>query len=417
MRDSKFMAEEQEYNWYELQEEVEEGRFDADKVEELQWKKNEKGEKVPNADLLSQNFKIFESILFIKIKNKFRRVVVWYSKERRTILRIISFPYDHGRPYYIPFFITNDCPGFLQPGLGRILQPQNIVANAIQNFTLDNGFYRNTAMIRVDPNSRAASQLMQKSYKIGDTIVANQGEIEKFDMNTGGMNDMFTLQVVNERMADDATGVSSATLSGRSDPIDPDAPAKKTMALRDETNINVKSYIMNLLPSFQELCYQLLQLTGQFKDKTEFKRKREAVVGAKPITITAEQCRTRTNLTPNAYSFEFDKVNEKRLNLSLAQLFTTNPIFAPVLQQSPKSVQALGKKLIKSWSNEWSMAVNEIWPTPEMVLQQQVEIQKEAMRQVIAETQGGQMQMQRQPMQRPMPPQQGAPNPTAPGGF
>ena len=396
LRDSKFMAERQRYNWYELQTEVEEGRFDKDKVEELQWITQD-GKQLPDENLLTREFDVYEIPSFLPVKGKLRRTVSWYSKDRKVILRSINYPYDHNRPYYIPFFISNERTGWLQPGLGRILQPQNIVANAIQNFTLDNAFYRHTPLIRVSPSSPVANQLIAKTWHIGDPLVAEQGEIDKFDLNTGSLGDLFTLNALNERVADDATGAGSSYMSGHADPIDPDAPAKKTMALINETNSNIKSYIMNLLPSFQELAYQILQLFAQYKDEETFAQKRKDVTGKPAMKkITADQLRFRTNLTPNAYSFEFDKVNEKRLNLSLIQVLTGNPFSAQMLQKNPEGAYNLFRNLIKSWSNDMNARVDSIWPTPEKMRQDLVEIQKEAIKQLQAE------QAQAQQMQQAM---------------
>ena len=196
---------------------------------------------------LTKDYEIFETNLFYDVdkNDKPRRIVVWYAKERKKILGAIEFPFDHQRPYYIPFFITEERPGWHQPGFGRILQPQNIIANSSVDLLLDNAFYSHIPLIRANPGSSIASQLLSKSWRIGDPLIAEKGEVEKFDLKTGNLNDLMTLTKFNEHLGDDTTGVGSPGLSGKADPVDPDAPARKTMALIRETNISIKDYITN----------------------------------------------------------------------------------------------------------------------------------------------------------------------------
>ena len=387
LKKSRFYAERQKYNWHEFLEEVEEERFDKDKVEELKWVMNK--DKVElDTHYIDREYTVFETNLFYDLSHtdKPRRIVVWYNKDRKKILSAIEFPYEHGKPYYIPFFITDEMSGWHQPGFGRILQPRNIVANATINLTLDSAFYQNTPILRANPNSSVASQLLAKTWKIGDPLIAEKGEVEKFDLRSGNLSDMVMLGNVNEHLADEASGVGSPYLSGKADPTDPDAPAKKTMALINETNINIKDYILCLLPSFQEMAYQLLQLFAQYKDTVEFGKKKRNVLGkSKIFKITAEQLRLRTNVTPGALSFNFDKLNEKRENLALVQFLTTNQTAQKFLSQMPQAEWAMFDILIKSWSNFWSLKSSEVWPTEKQVKDFMVNVQKEAMEKIYQE--------------------------------
>lgn len=381
LRKTKFFAELQKYTWPELQEEIEEGRFDQEATEALKWFITKDSEVIINPTYLEEEYTIFECNLFYDLKKngKPKRIAVWYSKDKRKILNAIHFPYEHGRPYYIPFFITEEREGWHQPGLARILSPANIIANSTTNFLLDNAFYRNTPLIRATPNTPIAQQLLAKTWKIGDPLVAEKGEVEPFSLESGSLNDLVTLIKLNEQGANDTSGAPSGYLSGQADPIDPDAPAAKTMALLRETNINIKDFILCLLPSFQEMAYQVLQLFAQFRGTAQYQLKRQKVVG-KPIfeKITPDQLRLRTNVTPNAFSFSFDRINERRENLALVQMLTTNPLSRDFLTNAPQARWNLFHILIKSWSDRWNAKVDEIWPTEQQVKDFLTEIQKQA---------------------------------------
>ena len=408
LRKSKFHAELQTYNWYELQEEVEEERFDKEKVENLRWITDEDGKPAISLTYLEQPYDVFECNLFYDLKKngKPKRIVIWYARERRTILNTIHFPYQHARPYYIPFFIIEEMPGWHQPGLGRVLQPSNIIANSTTNFLLDNAFYRNTPLIRATPNSPIAQQLLAKTWKIGDPLVAERGEVEPFSLQTGNLTELITLLKMNDYAADDASGAPSGYLSGRADPTDPDAPAQKTMMLLKESNLNIKDFILCLVPSFQEMAYQILQLFAQFKGTAKYKLK-YAVGEEKAFEITPEQLRLRTNVTPMATTFAFDKLNEKRENLALTTSLTTNPMAQKFLANAPQAQWRLFHILIKSWSDKWNQKVDEVFPSLEKVEEYLVEIQKKAFNefyeQKIKEFQqkGGRLPMTREEMRPP----------------
>ena len=340
LRKSKFHAERQHYNWYELKEEIEEGRFDENSVISLIVEIDNENKVAFNPNYLTKDYMIFECNLYYDIKGngKPKRIVVWYSRDKKVILSAIHFPYDHGRPYYIPFWITEERQGWHQPGLCRILQPQNIIANAGTNLLLDNSFYQHTPLLRTSPNTTVAAQMLSKTWRIGDPLVAEKGEVEAFSLRTGSLGELMALLNQNEHMADETSGVGSPYLSGQSDPTDPDAPAKKTTALLRETNINIKDHILCLAPSFQELAYQILQLFAQFRGTAQYKLKKNSVIGNEKLfkNISAEQLRLRTNITPNAYSFSFDKINQKRENLALVQFLSTNPVAQEFLRNMPR---------------------------------------------------------------------------------
>lgn len=412
LRKARFFAELQNYTWHELQEEVEEGRFDKDKVELLQWSVSADGQVSLRPNYEDENYDIYECNLFYDIKGngKPKRIVVWYSRERKVILSAIHFPYEHGRPYYIPFFIVEEEPGWHQPGLARILMPANIIANSITNFLLDNAFYRNTPLLRVSPNSTIAQQLLAKAWKIGDPLVAERGEVEAFELNRGNLLELVTLLQMNERHADDSSGGSIGYMSGRADPTDPKAPATKALALLRETNINIKDFILTLVPSFQEMAYQILQLFAQFCDRAEYKARK--TVGKEVFKeISPEELRLRTNITPNAMAFSFDKLNEKRENLALAEFLTTNPMAQQFLARAPMAQWTLFHILIKSWSNKWNQKVDEVWPTKEQVDEYLAKIQEKAFENFY---QRKVSEFQKQAQRTANPPQGPAPNAPVP---
>ncbi|RLB39180.1 MAG: hypothetical protein DRH12_11860 [Deltaproteobacteria bacterium] len=385
LRKAKFFAELQVYRWDELLEEVEENRFDKEKVEQLRYTFDSEGRLAEDPNYMNETFNIFECNLFYQLSpnKKPKRIVVWYCRDKRVILRAIHYPYQHGRPYYIPLFITEEMPGWHQPGLGKILQPANLIANSVTNFLLDNAFTRNTPLLRTSPNSPVAQQLLAKTWKIGDPLIAEKGEVEAFSLSTGSLSDLIVLLKLNEHIADDISGAPSGYLSGRADPTDPDAPAQKTLLLLRETNLNIKDFIMTLIPSFQEMAYQTLQLFAQFRGTATYKLRHAIGEEKKKVfEITPEELRFRTNVTPNAMSFVFDKLNEKRENLALIKVLTENPLSRQFLEQSPRTVWNLFHILIKSWSDKWNQKVNEIWPTVEEVEKYLIKLQEQAIENV-----------------------------------
>jgi len=163
-----------------------------------------------------------------------------------------------------------------------------------------------------------------------------------------------------QRIDGDVTGVSGL-MTGRESPSDPRAPASKTIALLNQSGINIKDYIRTYLPSFNIFVANVLQLYYQMSQEgRKFKvgylsRK---VTGSEPFSmISRDEMVAKTSIQARASSFAFDKMNEKQENMSAYQLVMSSPLASI----QPDMVYKALKMVLKSWNPAWkNIAENDL---------------------------------------------------------
>jgi hypothetical protein len=378
LRDAYLMAEKKTYTYWELkQEEREENLYNVD---ELTMTKDEKGENKRIDKFANQNYDLYEVVMHTKLDapeegeqdtSEFERLVFHFSKDKKKIVGAYYYPYYGVDTYYLPFYIKNKKDGFYDEGIGEDLTDANIAQNAILNFALEGAWISNMVTPIVPPGSDIETQFLEKKWMHGLPLSAKSGEVDFLSKYMRPSNTPELIQLIQYLVqdSDDVSGVSSL-MTGRESPTDPTAPAAKTLALLERSGLNVKDYIRCFLPSFNEVANVFLQMYYQMNaDGVKYRLKPEMVVGNNPFGVMSrEDMVAKTAIQSQAFTFNFEKANEKREDLALLQILRQEPIFAG----NPDAVYYTLKDIVKNWSPKWRANVEKIFPDPTQFKQAQM---------------------------------------------
>lgn len=378
---TKWIFERQSYTWWELKTKENKGEFyDIDKLKIIKSGQNEE-QTVPDYEF--EDYEIYKATGYIDLDNKDEedieenegkneiKVEIWFSRKSKVIIGSNNYPWFGVDCMYIPFNVKKKRTNIYQPGIGEDNTDLNIAEDALVNFLLEGLYMRNMITPITKPNSDASTQFLERRWTHGVPMDADPGSIDflqKYmgNIDVGGL--MSALQYIR-RGSDEGVGISPGT-SGRADPIDPDAPASKTIALLQQSSKNVREYIKNILPSFNKIAEILLQMYYQMsKEGIKYKPHPERVVkGSNPFTeISRADMIARTNIQSQALAFNMDKLNEKKEDIALYSLIRQEPLIA----RNPEAVYNLLKNIIKSWSPKWKNKFETILPSLEQFKQTQ----------------------------------------------
>lgn len=404
--DAQLTIERQKYSWWELlkmekNEDFENVRNvkvvtndnDGESVDEDDGEEQPTPE--PEANYKTKKYRVLECVYHFNEKipdddddydvEDEIKIICWFEVQSKAFLGAILYPYDTVECIYVPFYVENKEAGFYKGHFAEKLTDSHLAQNAILNFMLTESWQQLMTTPIIKQGSPLADQFYNKRWKPGVPLEIPKGalslesELGFLDRAQKGVA-VQLMQVLQflKQMDDDRTGINEG-ISGKTDPLDPSAPASKTAMLLQQSGINVSDYINSLLPSFNKVAEIILQLTYQMsKEGRPFKQRQTAgmVTGQDPFgTLTRDQMSAKTNIQSRAAGFAFDKVNEKRENLTLFQLFRQDPI----ISQNPEGVYAMARTLIQSWSPLWKNKVDTILPDPQTFNQQQFEIAVQAL--------------------------------------
>lgn len=364
LKDTLLIVEREKYNWWELKKEEKLGNFEN--VDELMYEDSDK--KKATKDYKQKEYKILRCTYYFKEKESDedeKKIICWFSEDKKIFLGAINYPYYGIPSYYIPFYIIDEDLGFYKAGMAEDLTDSNIAENAIQNFILEGALIANTITPITPEGSAVDKQLLEKRWVHGMPLNAMPGEIDfvnkymgRFDL--GGLLSLMNYLV---KMDDDVSGVSSL-MTGRADPIDPRAPATKTLALLEQSGESINAYLDVFASSVNILATVLLQMYHQISNEDGILYRKNATrsVGDDPFgTISRSEIIAKTNIQSQAMSYNFDKQNEKQNQVAFFQLMRHDP----VIEQNPDAVHFLVKSLIKSWSPMWKNNLEKILPPME----------------------------------------------------
>lgn len=367
LKTTKLTVERQNYSYWELKKEEKRGFFED--IDELLYDEKETGkDKVKKDKAENQNYAILECVFYTKLKDSDEdevKCVFWVSEEKKVIIGSIMYPYYGIDCYYVPFYISDELSGLYGPSLSEDLTDSNIAENAILNHVLEAAWQKNLITPIVPEGSEIQKQFLEKTWAHGIPLITGPGESVDFLQNhipqtdIGGMLNLLQYLIQGD---DDVSGVSSL-MSGRESPIDPNAPAQKTMALLAESGENVSEYIMSMLPSFNLVGEILLQMEFQMStDGVKYRAKPERVVGNNPFsTITRAEMIAKTCIQSQAASFAFDNLEENKKDLALYSIIRQEPLVV----RNPESVYIFLKNIIKKFSPKWAVLVDTVLPSPQ----------------------------------------------------
>ena len=377
---TRLVVERINYNWWELQKLADKPEYFEEEINKLSFK-NERDERDNKQMKGFQNEKydILEATFMVKIEEddeEETKCIFWFSEDRRNMIGAVLYQYYAIPSRYVESHICKQKPGFYQPGIAEILTDDNITIDALINSMLEGVYTANLITPIVKKGSSTELQFLNRRAGHGVPIVTTDGKPLQFFnqfMKPVDVNAFIGMMEYISRSAQDKTGGNDA-FGGNLDPIDPTEPGNKFIARLSESNINIRPYILAMLPSFNLDAYIILAISYQIdKEGRKYRKPSEKVVGDKPgvfDTITRQELIARTNIQSRAYQFAVDKINEKRENLMLTQLLR-NEIW---VAQDPEAVFNLWRSVIKNWSPYWKNNVDRILPKPDEIKRKMVQV-------------------------------------------
>lgn len=423
LKKAHLIVERQSRTWFELQKRVKSGEFDEDAVDSM---KSMHKSSAPEQSTTKQTYKtadydILEATTYFAMDEddeEETKIKCWFAEvngeEKEYVLLGCSlYPYYGFDIDYIPFYVKLNEDGFYGGAKSVMadLKDSNIAQDVILNLSLHSIYIRNILTPIVPEGSEIAAAFIDNRWQDGKPI-----EVDMFsdDVNKGigfvqypQMN-LQDFQVMNSQLQKqdgDVTGVSGL-MSGRESPTDPHAPASKTVALLNQSSINIKDYIRQYLPSFNSLCSSLLQLYYQMSQegrKYKVGSLSQKVTGLDSFaSISRSDMIAKTNIQARAAAFAFDKGMEKQENMAAFQLFGATPVAAT----QPEAYYKALKVLLKSWSPTWANFVENDLMSPDDFNKKQMQVAMVTMSQLLKQ-QFGQAEMTGQKPQMPTPEQGG----------
>ena len=358
LKTTRLIAVRENFTWWELKKEEQADKFyDIDDLVNLK-----DGERPENHETL--DYDILKCTYCFRMNpdnDEETKIICWMAEEKKIIIGSTLYPYYAVPCCYLPFTLKRKKKGIYQPGVAEDMTDSNIAENAILNATLETAYITNTVTpITKDPEVQA--QFLEKRFAHGVPIEADAGSIDFLQKymkpaDIGGMLSLMQYLV----LGDDQVSRVSSLMSGAESPFDPNAPARKTMALLQQSGRGIMDYVKHLLPTFNEIGYILLLMYFQMsKQGKEYKPSPERSSDENPFaTLTRNDMVTRTSIETQAYAFVEDKVNEKVLDLSLYQTIRQEPLIA----KNPDAVYTLLNQLVTGWSPKWKNIASRVIPT------------------------------------------------------
>ena len=360
LKTTRLIVIRENFSYWELKKEEAEDKFyDIDKLVE-----KDNGERPENFETL--DFDILKCTYYFKLKEgdeEETKIICWVAEDKKIVIGSILYPLYAVACCCIPFYIKRKKKGLYQPGIAEDLTDSNLAENSILNLTLESA-YINNVVTPITNNPDIQAQFLEKRFAHGLPIDAKPGEIDFLQKymrpaDVGGLINLMQYLV----LGDDQVSRVSSLMSGAESPFDPNAPARKTMALLQQSGKGVMDYIKHLLPSFNEVGYILLAIYYQMsKEGRAYTIRPENVVGNNPFGVLERNAMiARTNIQARAFAFEEDKVNEKVLDLSLYQTIRAEPLIA----KNPNAVYIILKNLVEGWSKKWKNIATKAVPSME----------------------------------------------------
>jgi hypothetical protein len=398
LKTTRLTGERISMTWWELQQAEFEKKFTS--IDELTYDGKDKDKKTRVKGYENKSYDIMEYVYYFKMKEEDEeptKLVCWVAEEKDVVLGGILYPFYAIDCYYVPHYIKHTKAGFYQAALAEDMSDDEYAAAIFLNSALEGAYISNLVTPITPEDSDVDKQFNEKRFVQGLPINAKPGEIDFLQkyMKPTNVGEMFAILQYLKQGVSDKTGISSGSISGRADPLDPNAPARKTAMLLQESNKNMRAYVFAIGPAFNTTGDILLQLYYQIsKEGRKFRQRRSEVANSMPFAeISRNELGAHSIIEVRAYQFDFDKQNEKQVDLALYQIVRQEPLIAG----EPESVHLLLKSLLKSWSPKWKHLVNQILPPIEQVKQAKLQMAIQAVAQYI-EAKKKEAEMMGQPM-------------------
>jgi len=377
LRTEHCIGELQSYTYWELKKKEKNDEFEN--VDSL-FAVNQDGKETFAEGFKTESQEVIEGTYYFKLKEDDEEEVklkVWFGKEKKQFLGAILYPYYAFDCDYLGFWVELNEYGFYGDCRSVMynIKDSNLAQNILLNLALYGLYVRNTITPIVQDGTEVANQIADNTLTAGRPIIVDEltDDVNKaigfvqwpnFDLRSA-----MTLMELLRRDDSDTSKVSDLT-SGRESSVDPSAPAAKTLALLQQSGLGVKEYIRVFLPSFNDFCTMLLQITYQMSQddrKYKIRRKSEGITGADPFgSISRDEMIMKTTVQARAANFIFDKIAEKQEASAGYNVIMNDPY----ARQQPAVLFEALKTFLSVLGPHWKNLVDKM-PQPEDFQKQQ----------------------------------------------
>ena len=377
LKTTKLVAERQEYYWWDLEKEEERGFFYD--IDELSYEKKEEGKDPVRYQKYENKLydDIYECTFYTKLKETDKedtKCKFWISRGKKVMIGSILYPYYGMDIDYVPHYIKDEVAGFYQPGVAEDLTDSHVAENVLINHILEAAWMRNMITPIIEEGSDIAEQFLEKRWTHGIPIEVKNLQSGKIDflqkyMQQVDLRGLLTIMQYLKKNDDDVTGVSSL-MSGREDPVDPSAPARKTALLLHQSGMDIEEYILGISPAFNTIGYTIFAMYYQIaQDGVEYAVKPDRVVEGNPFALlTRSDMIAKTNIQVQAAAFAIDRLEEYKKDVVLFQLLRPEPLF----NSDPNQVYTMLRAIVKDTSEKWSNLVDQLLTPPAKLQQMQI---------------------------------------------
>ena len=327
-------------------------------------------------DILVATYKFFEKKGDVDSE---RKIVAYFAEDRKAYLGGIYYPFTVIECVYVPHYIKMTGTGFYKESLTEDLTDVHLAQNAILNFTLEAAWIANIITPITEQGSDVDIQFQEKNWTHGIPINAKVDKVRFLNefMKQPDVGSLMSLYAQLGRIGDDVSMLSSYR-TGRESPLDPNAPASKTLALLQESGKGAKDYVTELSKGFSIDANCVLKMYYEISqgDQLYISRRAAKVTGkGDPFKkLSRAEMIAKTSIQSMAHTFDFDKMNSKKEDVAIYNILRTEPLVA----QNPQAVWTLLRNITKNWNQKWKNQVNQILPSLEELQQQKLQTAMQA---------------------------------------
>jgi hypothetical protein len=349
--------------WSEIQQLEQQGDYLSGVSEELKYMAgvvDESGYKTRgdyNPDYQRTSIETFEVTTFLMVGKKLVRCLVNIARDRLLVMRIIRYPYEHHRPFLIPYWIEESRAGIYQPGLGEKLQPINLALNGLLAHILNAGVLATSMGFKIRSNTDAIRAMFEKEWYPGAyTELSNMDDVQQWQFQMPNLDPMVKMFTILLSFAEDVTGITGG-LGGNVDAEDPNAPGNKTALLLRRASKKLRKAITTLRQSVDESGYQALRLIAQFVP---------AKTVAQALGINEEEARSALRLkmptVAHSAAFDLDRFQQTADNQLWFGLLSKEPLIV----NNPIKRLKLYQMLAESQTTGWREKLDDLLPEEEI---------------------------------------------------
>jgi len=362
-------------SWSDLEDDVKNGLYEQEGLDKI--KRNYLKKKDP-LEYIKKQYTVHEGLWMYPYNNVKQKCLFSVILNEKAYLRGIKYPYDHGKPYIIPFKIIDDPDNFDGEAIAYDLSDNQKLQNMIFNTTID-ADVANYPTFKAKKTSKRNFDL-ERWYPLKVWWVDDMGEFEQMQSGSGKASSSFQLMDRAVRMGDDVSGLSEL-LTGRESSGDPNAPGNKTAMLLGETDDTMSEYLETFLIGWNEMVYQICELYSQYGTQgKEFRVINEA--GEPSFEAAPDDLRVRPDMESHGGEAMFSRSGQKQAILGLMAGLKDDPIVMSYMQRYPQGWIKLWLKAIENWGAGIGKEAETMIPSEEFIQQEQVKIQVLAMQEM-----------------------------------